>query len=57
MDNDITFMVVEDNDGFVVLFVNAEGFNIWSEFHASMSEVKAVYAEAIAGGRFIDATI
>ena len=58
MDKDITFIAINDDDNcFTVRFVDAEGFDIWSECHASMAEVQTVYADAIAGGRFIDATI
>ena len=56
-DSDLKFMVFEDDDGFIVRYLDSKGFDIWSEFYSSMSEVISAYADAIADGRFINPTI
>lgn len=56
-DSDLKFVVFEDNEGFIVRYLDSRGFDIWSEFYSSMSEVLTVYADAIADGRFINPTI
>ena len=50
---DLTFSLTEDQDGFIVHYVNENGSEIWSEFYASLEQVRTVYREDIAAGRFI----
>jgi hypothetical protein len=52
---DLTFTVTKDLDGFVVNYIDSTGSQIWSEFFATMDEIKLVYRQDIAAGRFDDA--
>jgi hypothetical protein len=50
---DLTFNLTEDQDGFIVHYVNENGNEIWSEFYESLEQVRTVYRKDIAAGRFI----
>jgi hypothetical protein len=49
----LTFTLTEDNDGFIVHYINENNSEIWSEFYKSLEQVRTVYREDIAAGRFI----
>lgn len=50
---DLTFSLTEDEGGFIVHYINKNGSEIWSEFYESLKQVRAVYREDIAAGRFV----
>lgn len=50
---DLTFTITEDEGGFIVYYINENGSEIWSEFYKSLKQVRAVYRDDIAAGRFI----
>ncbi len=53
---DLTFYVTEDMDGFVVHYVDSTGSTIWSEFYETIEEIKIAYAQEIQAGQFEDET-
>jgi len=53
---DLTFYLTEEEDGFVVHYVNENGSEIWSEFYETMEIIKVVYQEEIQAGQFTDET-
>ncbi len=52
--NDITFYITEDMDGFVVHYFDSTDSEIWSEFYETIEEIKIVYKEEIQAGQFAD---
>ena len=41
-----------DNDGFVVVYRDSDGYQVWSEWHESLQLIRTVYAHEIANGQF-----
>ena len=57
-DSEIAQIIATDNfeGGFTVRYVNAAGFDFWSESFNSMADIRSAYADAIDRGIFVDAT-
>lgn len=54
MDNDdVTYRLEENDDGFVVHYLDSAGEWVWSEFYATRAEVDIAYRDEIAAGKFI----
>jgi hypothetical protein len=57
-DAEISQIIATDNfdGGYTVRYVNASGFDFWSESFNSMADIRSAYADAIDRGIFVDAT-
>lgn len=57
-DAEISKIIAVDNfeGGITVQYINAKGFDFWSEHFDSMVDVRSAYADAIDRGIFVDAT-
>lgn len=53
-DNDgIKFSVtLGDDDGFVVVYRDEDGYCVWSEYHESLELIRTIYRHEIANGQF-----
>ncbi len=49
----MTYRLEENDDGFVVHYINAAGACVWSEFYAARDDINAAYGDEIAAGQFI----
>jgi hypothetical protein len=57
-DAEIAQIIATDNfdGGYTVRYVNAAGFDFWSEHFDSMADIRSAYADAIDRGIFVDAS-
>jgi hypothetical protein len=49
---DLTFYLTEEDEGFVVHYIDSTGSEIWSEFYDSIDDIKLAYAQEIQAGQF-----
>jgi hypothetical protein len=49
----MTYRLEENDDGFVVHYLNAKGVCVWSEFYADRADVWTAYGDEIGAGQFI----
>lgn len=48
-----TYRLQEEDDGFVVHYLNDKGSCVWSEFYKTHDEVLVAYRDELAAGLFV----